>query len=236
MRAILLAAGMGTRLRPLTENTPKSLIEIGGEPLAERQIKYLNDIGIKDIYIVTGYLSEKFEYLREKYGVTLINNEFYDKYNNIYSMYLAKDYLGDSYVIDADVYLSHNFLKNNLKFSSYFSGKKNTLLEEWKLESDLEGRVYNIKEEAGENYIMSGVSYWTKKDAEIILRDLHEIVKDIENPEYKNLYWDNIVRNNLSKLEIKIEKISGEAWYEVDNLEDYIELKTKKEDDNKLGL
>lgn len=228
MRAILLAAGMGTRLRPLTENTPKALIEIGGEPLAERQIKYLNEIGIKDIYIVTGYLSEKFEYLREKYGVTLINNEFYDKYNNIYSMYLAKNYLGDSYVIDADVYLSHNFLKNNLKFSSYFSGKKNTLLKEWKLEYDLEGKVYNIKEEAGDNYIMSGISYWTKQDAEIILKDLHEIAEDIENPEYKNLYWDNVVRNNLSKLEVKIEKISGEDWYEVDSLEDYRELKKRE--------
>lgn len=225
MRAILLAAGMGTRLRPLTENTPKSLIEINGEPLAERQIKYLKEIGVDDIYIVTGYLSEKFQYLKEKYGVTLINNEFYDKYNNIYSMYLVKDYLGDSYVIDADVYLSHNFFKSDLKFSSYFSGKKNTLLEEWKLEYDSEGTVYNIKEEAGENYIMSGVSYWTKKDAEIILQDLEMIVKDIENPNYKNLYWDNIVRNNLSKIKVKIEKISQEAWYEVDSLEDYEQLK-----------
>ena len=88
MRAILLAAGMGTRLRPLTEDTPKSLIKINKEPLLERQVKFLNEIGIKEIYIVTGYLKEKFKYLEDKYNVVLIHNEYYNKYNNIYSCLL----------------------------------------------------------------------------------------------------------------------------------------------------
>ena len=69
MRAILLAAGIGSRLRPLTLETPKPLIQVKGEPIIERQIKALNDVGITDILIVTGYLNKKFEYLKEKYGV-----------------------------------------------------------------------------------------------------------------------------------------------------------------------
>ena len=95
MKAILLAAGMGTRLRPLTYTTPKSLIVVDGQPLLERQIEHLRAIGIDDIFVVTGYLSENFSYLEER-GVNLIHNSKYDKYNNIYTMYLVKDLLGDS--------------------------------------------------------------------------------------------------------------------------------------------
>ena len=65
MRAILLAAGMGTRLRPLTLTTPKSLISVNGQPMLERQIEFLKEKGIDEIIVVTGYLNEKFEYLKE---------------------------------------------------------------------------------------------------------------------------------------------------------------------------
>ncbi|MFQ7565678.1 MAG: NTP transferase domain-containing protein, partial [Clostridium perfringens] len=110
MRAILLAAGMGTRLRPLTLDTPKSLIEVNGRPLLERQIEFLRERGVEEIIVVTGYLAEKFDYLKDKYGVKLVNNDKYDIYNNIYTMYLVREYLEKTYVVDADVYISENFL------------------------------------------------------------------------------------------------------------------------------
>ncbi|MDY4421953.1 NTP transferase domain-containing protein, partial [Clostridium perfringens] len=91
MRAILLAAGMGTRLRPLTLDTPKSLIEVNGRPLLERQIEFLRERGVEEIIVVTGYLAEKFDYLKDKYGVKLVNNDKYDIYNNIYTMYLVRE-------------------------------------------------------------------------------------------------------------------------------------------------
>ena len=103
MRAILLAAGMGTRLRPLTLDTPKSLIEVNGRPLLERQIEFLRERGVEEIIVVTGYLAEKFDYLKDKYGVKLVNNDKYDIYNNIYTMYLVREYLENTYVVDADV-------------------------------------------------------------------------------------------------------------------------------------
>ena len=120
MRAILLAAGMGTRLRPLTIDTPKSLISVNGKPMLETQIQFLKEKGIDDIIVVTGYLSEKFEYIKEKYGVKLIHNDKYDIYNNIYTMYLVREYLDDSYVIDADVYLHKNFIDSEIDKSTYF--------------------------------------------------------------------------------------------------------------------
>ena len=78
---------MGTRLRPLTLKTPKPLIPVQGEPMAERQIKFLHEKGIKDITIVTGYLNESFYFhLQEKYGVKLVHNDKYNEYkNNLYT-------------------------------------------------------------------------------------------------------------------------------------------------------
>ena len=114
MRAILLAAGIGSRLRPLTLETPKPLIKINDESMIERQIKFLKEVGINEIIVVTGYLKEKFNFLKEKYGVTIIHNNKYDKYNNIYTMYLVKDYLKNSYVIEGDIYLNKNILRKNL--------------------------------------------------------------------------------------------------------------------------
>ncbi|MDY4251700.1 sugar phosphate nucleotidyltransferase, partial [Clostridium sp.] len=86
MRAIILAAGMGTRLRPLTNDTPKGLVKVKGISMIEREIENLREIGIDEIIVVTGYLKDKFNYLKDKYGVKLIHNDKYDVYNNLYTM------------------------------------------------------------------------------------------------------------------------------------------------------
>ncbi|WP_372367958.1 NTP transferase domain-containing protein [Candidatus Uabimicrobium sp. HlEnr_7] len=216
MKAILLAAGMGTRLRPLTLTTPKSLIVVNGQPLLERQIDYLRVIGVKDIFVVTGYLSQEFDYLKDQ-GITLIHNPFYDKYNNIYTMYLVKDLLGDSYVIDADAYLHRNFLINRPQTSLYFSGCKENVKEEWRLHFDDNNKVLDITVESGTHYIMSGISYWTRQDADIIVKELN---KTIEAGSFTDLYWDDIVKNNLKKLNVYICKINNNDWFEIDSLDE----------------
>ena len=78
MRAIILAAGMGSRLTPLTLNMPKPLIKINNESIIERQIKFIREIGINEIIVMTGYLKEEIEFLKEKYGVKIIYNDKYD--------------------------------------------------------------------------------------------------------------------------------------------------------------
>ena len=221
MRAILLAAGMGTRLRPLTLTTPKSLVEVNGKPMLERQIEFLREIDIDEIIVVTGYLNEKFKYLREKYGVKLIHNDKFDIYNNIYTMYLVREYLGDSYVIDADVYLNRNFLERDIEKSTYFSGYKIGFKNEWKLDYDENNKVSNIIVGNGEGYILSGISYWSKSDASIINKELE---KYIENGKFKDLYWDDVVKDNLSKLDVYIRKIKSEDSFEVDSLGDLSNL------------
>ncbi len=218
MRAILLAAGMGTRLRPLTLKTPKPLIKVNGESMIEKQIKSLKEIGIDEIIVVTGYLNEKFEFLKEKYGVKLIYNDKYNIYNNIYTMYLVKDYLKDSYVIEGDIYFNKNFLKKDLKYSSYFSAPKYGYSNEWILRIDDQNNVINIETGSEDGaYIMCGVSYWNESDADFIINKLDEY---IDNSNFTELFWDDIVKDNIKNMNIKIEKIEDDDVYEIDSLDD----------------
>lgn len=218
MKAILLAAGMGTRLRPITLETPKPLIEINGQTMIERQIKALKEVGIDEIIVVTGYLKEKFDFLKEKYGVKTVHNDMYDKYNNIYTMYLVKDYLKDAYVIEGDIYLNRNFLKTNLEKSAYFSAKKNGFQNEWMLEVDANDRVVGIEEGSEDGrYIMCGVSYWNEKDGQYIVEKLDEKVAD---GDFTTLFWDHIVRDNLKSIDVRLEKLEEDDVYEIDSLED----------------
>ena len=217
MRAILLAAGMGTRLRPLTLETPKSLIEINGKPLLERQVEFLKEKGINEIIVVTGYLNEKFEYLKEKYGVKLVFNDNYDIYNNIYSMYLVREYLADSYVIDADVYINRNFIVTDINKSTYFSAYKRNVKNEWKLCFDENKKVNDIEIINGDGFILCGVSYWSKNDGILIKNRIEEVIK---MDDFTNLYWDDIVKNNLKDLDVRIKEINDDDIYEIDNIEE----------------
>lgn len=222
MRAILLAAGMGTRLRPLTLNTPKSLIEVNGKPLLERQIEFLKEKEIDEVIVLTGYLNEKFKYLKEKYGVKLVYNDKYNVYNNVYTMYLVKDYLADSYVIDADVYINRNFIENKIDNSTYFTAYKKDVKNEWKINFNDDRKVESIDIITGEGYILSGVSYWSLEDGKTIARELEKV---IEEGDFKDLYWDDIVKNNLDKVNVYVSIINENDIYEIDNLE---ELETVK--------
>lgn len=222
MRAILLAAGMGTRLRPLTLTTPKSLTVVNGEPLLERQIRFLKEVGVNDIVVVTGYLSEKFDYLVEKFNVELIHNDKYDIYNNLYTMYLVRHYLPDAYVIDADNYLCRNFLLENPETSLYFSAKK-PYKNEWAIKFNEDYKVTDIiVSEQGKDFIMCGTSYWSKKDGEFLIQKIEETVK---NHDFKDLYWDHIVKDNLSNLDVYVHKIHSSDTFEIDTVEELEQLR-----------
>lgn len=228
MRAILMAAGMGTRLRPLTETTPKSLIEVNGMSLLERQIINLKEIGINEIIVLTGYLHEKFDDIVKKYNLTKVINDKYDIYNNIYTMYLVRQYLDDAFVIDADNYITRNFLpKNKPNTSVYYSACKENIIGEWILKYDENGRVLGVdigQEGEQPSYIMSGASYWTEKDGELIAKKVEEAV---EKYGLLDIYWDNIAVDNFKDMNVYIEKIESNDIFEIDTLEDLEYLKTK---------
>ncbi len=217
MNAIILAAGMGTRLRPLTDKVPKALVKVNGEPMIERQIRYLKEIGIKEIIVVTGYLHEEFNYLANKYDVKLVFNDKYDVYNNGYSLYLVREYLHNTYILEGDVFLTNNFLKKNLDASTYFSGIKKEFDSEWILDFNSNNELVNISIGEGTDYIMSGISYWITEDAKTIKDKLEQLV---EKNGFENLFWDDIVKNNQEEFNIKINKIKSTDWFEIDSVSD----------------
>ena len=105
INAIILAAGMGTRLQPVTNKLPKCLISIYGIPIIENQIQALRKLGVNRICIIAGYLCDKLAYLVKKYpNIEIRVNNKFNLYNNLYSLYLALDMLGDSFILDGDVY------------------------------------------------------------------------------------------------------------------------------------
>lgn len=119
--AIILAAGKSNNFAPFTYEKPKGLFIVRGEVLIERQINQLIEAGIKNIYIVIGYMKEKFFYLERKYPeVTLLINNTYGKFGNIYSIYVARKYLSNTYICCADHYFIKNpFIDNNTDNKSY---------------------------------------------------------------------------------------------------------------------
>lgn len=92
-RAIILAAGFGMRMVPINTEMPKGLLEVNGEPLIERIIKQLHEVGIQEIYVVVGFMKEKYEYLMDEYGVELVVNPDYASKNNLHSLKLVKEHL-----------------------------------------------------------------------------------------------------------------------------------------------
>ncbi|WP_343290389.1 sugar phosphate nucleotidyltransferase [Turicibacter bilis] len=218
MRAIILAAGMGTRLRPLTLKTPKPLIPVQGEPMAERQIKFLHEKGIKDIIVVTGYLNESFNYLQEKYGVKLVHNDKYNEYNNLYTMYLVKEYLPNAFVLEGDVYLNRNILDEKVTESTYFSARKSNFTNEWMLKIGTDGYLNNIVVGSDdEELIMCGVSYWNQEDGEFLKVKLEQAV---EQGGFEQLFWDNLVKESLDELKIKVRELKSDDLFEIDSLDE----------------
>ena len=221
MRAIIVAAGLGTRLRPMTDNTPKALIKVKDKPLVEYQIEYLKEKGIDEIIVVVGYLHEQFDYLKEKYGVKLVFNDKYAEYNNFYSLYLVKDYLADSYVIDADNYLFKNMFRSDINRSTYFSVYREDCENEWFLIYGDDYKVKDIIVDSKAGRILSGVSFWDKETAEKINKFIDFAY---DSNEFMDLYWDNMVKDNISELDVYVEELEANSIYEIDSVKDYNKL------------
>lgn len=218
--AIIMAAGTASRFAPLSFEKPKALIEVRGEVLIERQIRQLKEAGITDIIIVTGYMAEQFEYLQEKYGVTLIHNSEYLTRNNNSSICAVKKYLKNSYICSSDNYFLNNPFEKEVKDSYYSSVFVEGKTEEWCINEN-GGIIENVVVGGENSWVMLGHAFWS----EIFSRKFISILENEYNlPETADKLWETIYIEHINNLKMMIRKYPSDFIFEFDTLDELREF------------
>ncbi len=195
-RAIFLAAGFGSRLVPITLNTPKPMVLVNGKRIIETLLDACVKAEIPEIIIVTGYLNEQFEILLKKYpNIKFIVNKKYNEANNISSAYLVRDKFANAYVLESDLYLYNSNLIRKYEYNSNFLGKYVDVTDDWCLET--KNGIITKEKVGGYNcYQMYGISYYNEIDAKKMQIDIANVYN---SPGGKEKYWEQVILDVCKK-------------------------------------
>lgn len=223
-RAIIMAAGIGKRMQPVTLKTPKPLVTVNGKRMIDTVIDALHNNGISEIYIVVGYLKEKFNILKEKYpGITLIENPYYDIYNNISSLYMARNYIENSIILDGDqIIYNPDILAPEFERSGYNAIWTNEQTDEWLMTVN-DGIVTSCSRTGGTcGWQLFSISRWNAEDGKKLK---HHLEIEFEEKQNRQIYWDDVAMFCYpDEYKLGIRKMNPGDIIEVDNFNELITL------------
>lgn len=215
--AIILAAGFGMRMVPINLSTPKALLEVNGEPLIERIIKQLHEVGVKDITIVVGFMKESFDYLIDEYGVDLVVNPEYAAKNNLSSLALVADRISNTYIIPSDIWCDRNPFNSHEMYSWYMVSDIVDNESEVRVNRKME--LVKVGGHAGGN-AMVGITYLLEEDAAPLREKIQKLNNSGKNDED---FWE-IALYKGEKMVISARVVHASNVVEINTYEQLREL------------
>ena len=216
--AILMAAGFGSRMLPITINTPKPLVRVNGVRIIDTLIDACKKAEIEEIYVVRGYLWEQFDQLSHKYPmIKFIENPAYNKTNNISSVMAAKRFLKNTYILEADLFALNPGIIKKYQYSSNFLGIKMDKSDDWCFL--VKDGYITYQGVGGEDcYQEVGIAYIDKHDSVKLSRDLTEFYKTEKG---KNTFWDYVLFSAYKEhFKIAIRECNKEDVIEIDTFDE----------------
>ena len=235
MQGIILAAGMGKRLKELTNNNTKCMVKVNGTTLIERALSQLDKLNLSRIVIVIGYEGKKLvDYVKSldiKTRVLFVENPIYDRTNNIYSLYLAKEYMeeDDTLLLESDLIFEEDVLKCLIederdtlalvdKYESWMDGTCMKIGEDDKIEEFVPGTQFQF-DEAGNYYKTVNIYKFSREFSKThYIPFLEAYINALGN----NEYYEQVLRviTMLDDPMIKAKRLNGQLWYEIDDIQD----------------
>ena len=223
-RAIILAAGFGSRMMPATANRPKPLIKVNGKRIIDSLLDALLENNITEIYIVRGYKKEKFDELLDKYPmIKFIDNDDYDTTNNISSLLKVINYLDNTYICEADFIVYNSEIISEYHYSSNYLGAKVKETDDWSFKQDLNGGfACNYKKGNTNCYQAYGISFWNKQDSKKLRNYLPKMFSS-DNGHQK--FWEMCVfEDYASSFKVEINECKKSDIIEIDSYKELCEL------------
>lgn len=216
--AVIMAAGMASRFVPLSLEMPKGLLKVKNEVLIERQIEQLKAKGINEIVIVLGYKKESFFYLEDKYDVKLIINPEFNKKNNIETLRLASEFIGNTYICSSDNYFATNVFEPYVFQSYYASIYVSERSQEWYMIPNKRGDVGRVVKTGSNGHIMLGHVYWNSEFS----REFKKlIIKHSNLGDYDSSLWEQLFADYCQSLPpMAIKTYPNDSIFEFDSLDD----------------